>query len=107
MAEVAVAYDWTLGDRLQKTRRSAGLDQAAMALLVGTSRPNVSKWERNLGEPRVSQLMRWAEVTNVPAQWLLGISELGSASPCFWPLPHIDGQMELALDLERPFLMAV
>lgn len=74
MALAAPTFRWTLGDRLRKARKAAGLEQADMARLIGTSRPNVSKWERNLVEPRVSQLIKWAEVTKTTTADLLGES---------------------------------
>lgn len=71
---VAEELVWTLGDRMAKARRHAGLEQSDLADALGVSRPLVSKWEHDLREPTAKQVLRWAEVTAVPAAWLLGIS---------------------------------
>lgn len=74
---VAEPLNWTLGDRLAKSRRKAGMEQADIAPLVGVSRALISKWERDLSEPTVTQAQRWADVTDAPIEWLLGLSASG------------------------------
>ncbi|MGN7978119.1 helix-turn-helix domain-containing protein [Microbacterium sp. 22195] len=61
----------TLGERLAGARRLAGVGQDEMGLYVGASRPTVSKWERNITEPTVSQLILWARKTNQPVEAIL------------------------------------
>lgn len=67
----ALAPVWTLGDKLAKARRFAGLEQADMAMALNVSRALVSKFERDQSEPRISQLRQWAKVTGVSEEWLL------------------------------------
>lgn len=96
---------WTFGDRLRKAREHAGLRQEVVAEILGVSPGSVSNWETGRGLPRGGEVrlaQKWSEVTNVPAVWLLGLNE--SASPCYLPLPAIEGQMELALGLDVPAL---
>lgn len=62
---------WTLGDRIAKARRHAGLEQAELARELDISQALVSKWERDLRDPRVQLLRRVAQVTGVDEQWLL------------------------------------
>lgn len=61
---------WTLGDKIAKARRNAGLEQADLAANVGVSRALVSKWERDLSEPTVSQARSIAAATGVSFEWL-------------------------------------
>lgn len=60
----------SLGDRLALARKRLHLGQAAMADLAGVSRHTVSKWERDIIEPRLTDAARWAELTKVPLDWL-------------------------------------
>ena len=64
---------FTLGDRLALARRNAQMDQATLAQAIGVSRPTISKWERNLGEPGVSQAIAIAEATGVSFGALCGV----------------------------------
>lgn len=70
-----VIPQWSLGERLAEARRDAGLDQENMAELLGVSRAAVSLWEQDRTQPRnyMRTMERWAEVTNVPVDWLLGL----------------------------------
>lgn len=69
---------WTLGDRLMKARKTAGLEQSHLAKAIGVSRPLISQWENDRAEPRISQLSKWAELTNQPIEWLISGDELAS-----------------------------
>lgn len=60
----------SLGDRLRMARKRAHLDQDRMADRMGVSRHSVSKWERDVTEPRLSDGAKWAEITHVPLEWL-------------------------------------
>jgi transcriptional regulator with XRE-family HTH domain len=62
---------WSLGDRIAKARRFARLEQADLAQALDISQALVSKWERDLRDPRVQLLRRVAQVTGVDEQWLL------------------------------------
>lgn len=77
MADAAPEPRWTLGDRIYKARRGAGLEQTEVAQLVGVTRQLVGKWERDLSEPGVLQLRRFAEVTAAPWDWLTDDSSSG------------------------------
>ncbi|WP_363331391.1 helix-turn-helix transcriptional regulator [Microbacterium sp. 69-10] len=56
---------------MSAARRLAGFDQLEMGDYVGASRPTVSKWERNVTEPTVTQLLLWARKTNQPVEAIL------------------------------------
>lgn len=72
---------WTLGDRLAKARRHAGIrQQADMAERLTTeigehvSKATVSAWERDVNEPTkfLATINAWSSITGVDAEWILG-----------------------------------
>lgn len=65
-------FVFTLGDRLRKARRSAGLSSADLAERIGVSRNTVSNYENGRVKPRRAALRRWAEVTGLSLDELLG-----------------------------------
>lgn len=75
--------EWTLGDRLAKARRFAGLEQEDMAERFGKSRATISTWERDEAQPRkmMEVITKWAEVTGVDPAWLLGFRTGSFATP--------------------------
>lgn len=89
---------WTLGDRLAKARRHAGLEQGEMAEKLGVSRAAVSAWENDHNKPNrgewdlLSLTARWAELTGVRLEWLRSRCLSGLPSP---PLPHQQSFPEL------------
>lgn len=62
--------EWTLGDRISKARRHAGLEQGDLASACGVSRPLVSLWENDKAMPRFDHVLTIAQVTNVDIGWL-------------------------------------
>ncbi len=75
---------WTLGDRLAKARRHAGLNQEQMAQRLNVTASALSAWESDRNQPRelLAVATRWAEVTGVDSAWILGVgSRTGSLSP--------------------------
>lgn len=61
----------TVGGRLAKSRLLADLDQEDMAAALGLSRATISKWERDITEPSVSQFIAWARITKQPVDQLI------------------------------------
>ena len=57
-------------ERLTLARRKAGLDQTAMAALLGVTRPTISDYENGRSEPTLSKLVLWAEAADVSLDWL-------------------------------------
>lgn len=74
-----ITPEWTMGDRLAKARRNAGLTQEEMAGLLGTKKQSVSNWEKDVAQPRnlMEIVGRWSEITKAPRAWLLGVSGIG------------------------------
>jgi len=46
------------GGLLRDARQIAGLSQSALARLIGTTQPVISRWERGLDTPRIDALAR-------------------------------------------------
>ena len=61
----------TWGSRLRQYRVQVGLSQAELAEKVGAHPITVSKWERNVGRPRLTQLSRLANTLSIPPEELL------------------------------------
>lgn len=63
---------WTLGDRLRKSREDAGYDQEQMAALMDVSASTISAWERDESQPRKisAVLTDWSRHTGVRTGWL-------------------------------------
>jgi transcriptional regulator with XRE-family HTH domain len=76
---------WTLGERLAKARRHAGLDdQEAFARVLGISRRTVSRYETGLARPNRRTLMAWARVCQVPLEWLDDAGTDHASTPSAW-----------------------
>jgi transcriptional regulator with XRE-family HTH domain len=62
---------WTIGDRMAKARMHVGLDQTQMAEQLQSHRRSISRWE-NLPNPPRAIVLAYAEITGIPAWWILG-----------------------------------
>lgn len=64
---------WSVGDRMAKARKDAGLSQEDMANRLGVKLPTVSTWERDFRQPRemLTVLASWAAICGVPRWWLI------------------------------------
>lgn len=61
----------TIGARIRKARRDAGLSQAQLAELMKVTRSACSQWEQAHGTaPRGSRLQRLAMLLGVTVEWL-------------------------------------
>lgn len=65
------APTFTLGDRLRRARREAGLDRAELADALGVTRTAVGQWENDIHAPKnlLDTAHRIAEVTGVDVDW--------------------------------------
>jgi transcriptional regulator with XRE-family HTH domain len=63
---------WTLGDRLRKARRTAGLSVDVMAHELGVTDRTVQNYESDRTPPKRSALLAYAQLTGVPLWWLEG-----------------------------------
>lgn len=62
--------EWTVTDRLRKSREHAGLDQQQLADKIGMARTTVSNYENGITPPKRPILLSWAMATGVPLKWL-------------------------------------
>lgn len=63
------------GERLKELRKTAGITQSDLAEKLNIHLQTVSKWERNLSEPDISQLGELAEALGVSLEKLCGQEE--------------------------------
>ena len=59
-------------ENLKILRKQKGLTQEALAIKLHITRQTISKWEKGLSVPDTEQLVRLAEVLEVPITQLLG-----------------------------------
>lgn len=71
----------TPAERMTRSRLFVGLDQTAMAELLGKSRNTISAWERGVSEPPLSAIAAWARITGRSIDWIAwGDEETPTAS---------------------------
>lgn len=64
----------TLGDRIKRAREAAGFTQIQLAQILGTQWQQVSRWERNVSEPRKKTRKLLAEALRISEENLLTVS---------------------------------
>lgn len=111
MALAELGPAWVPADdfaaRLALVRQAlGGWNVKRAADLCGIDDQSWRNWEAGKGKPRDYEAVcgKIAAATGVDRRWLQAGGPLRAASPCFWPLPSIEGQMELSLGLEQPAL---
>lgn len=62
----------TLGERIQRGRKEAGLSQEELAEFLGVSRQAVSKWENDSGYPEMEKMIRLSQIYQVSLDYLVG-----------------------------------
>lgn len=62
----------TLGERIKQARKVAGISQEELAQKIGTRQSQVTRWETDQAEPRISFLKKITETTGVPLSALMG-----------------------------------
>ena len=61
----------SLGTRIRRTRRLAGLSQRALANLLGVTHGTVGHWETNRSLPNARMLIEFSRITGVDLHWLV------------------------------------
>lgn len=64
-------HTFTLGDRLRKARREAGVTSQDMAELLSASRTTVSNYENGRSEPTATTVAQWSDITGADLVWLI------------------------------------
>lgn len=65
-----------IGARLRSIRRACGLQQTALATLMGVVQQSVSAWEREHTYMTLPMLWTFCRVTGVSADKVLGLNEI-------------------------------
>ncbi len=61
------------GQRLKELREEKGLSQRQFAKIIGTSQPNLQRWEKGQFEPDQKTTVAIAEFFGVTTDFLLGL----------------------------------
>ena len=61
-----------IADRMRAARESAGLSQGQVARLLAMHRPTISEIEAGRRRVSADELVRFAEIYDVPVSWLAG-----------------------------------
>jgi len=81
------------GERLRNLREEAGLSQLELATKINVSRATISKYENNPEQIDVVQkIVDMSEIFNVPADYLLGLTDVKERYPA--PEPIKEQQIE-------------
>ena len=70
-------YEITTGERLQNLRNDRDWTQKQVAEMIGTTRNQVGKYERNEQEMSVPVLKKFCKVFNVSANYILNLPKNG------------------------------
>jgi transcriptional regulator with XRE-family HTH domain len=71
MRSIGEVPGWTLGDRLSKALRCAGMTTDQMAARLGYGRSTISRYINDRGAPpRRGVITQWSMITGVPREWL-------------------------------------
>lgn len=74
LSRATVCYmtpQWTVGDRLAKARREAGISRAQMARELEVDPGTITRWERATDVPRRT-IIAYSALCDVPVDWLEG-----------------------------------
>jgi transcriptional regulator with XRE-family HTH domain len=69
----------TLGDQIKELRTAAGLSQTQLADIIGARQPIISRIEKGMHVPTLSNLFRIAEALNVELNVLLTLPTRASS----------------------------
>jgi transcriptional regulator with XRE-family HTH domain len=70
MSEQLTIPEWTIGDRMGKARRAAGIRTADMCEYLGIHRNSLNAYEHDRSRPPKSVVRLWAQRCDVPLDWL-------------------------------------
>lgn len=69
-AQYSFVPEFTLGDRLRRSREAVGLTQVELADAIGISQRSISNYEADVTVPNLLTLRAWASSTQVNLPWL-------------------------------------
>ena len=62
-------------NKISELRKQKELSQRHLALLIGTSQANLSRWEKGLNEPSIMECWKLADFFDVSIDFLCGREE--------------------------------
>ena len=62
-------------NKISELRKSHNLSQRKLAMLIGTSQANLSRWEQGLNEPSIVECWKIADYFEVSIDYLCGRKE--------------------------------
>jgi len=92
-----------IGVRIEGRRKEKGLTQQGLAESVGVLRETVKQWESGERQVKAESLAKLAKCLDVPADWLLGISNVKSYNLTAQSLHKSTGLSETAIWNLRAF----
>ena len=60
------------GERLKELRMQEGLSQSELAKMLGTSQASLSKWENDVQEPCIEEIVKICKHFNISADYVIG-----------------------------------
>ena len=60
------------GERLKELRMQEGLSQSELAKILGTSQASLSKWENDVQEPCIEEIVKICKHFNISADYVIG-----------------------------------
>lgn len=70
MSNAQTEVEWTIGDRLRKARKVAGVQIAEIALRMGVSRNTPGNYENGRTVPSIEALVAYSDLTGFAMRWL-------------------------------------
>ena len=68
------------GNKLRTLRKAKGLSQENLAKQLGISRQAISKWESNLSQPDIDNIIQLCKIFQISADELLGVNVTSTIS---------------------------
>jgi len=82
----------TLGERLAKARRINGWSQAQVSAKLGISRRSITRYEDDATVPSTAILIAWANICDVPFEWLSSETVTGTDLQGYLGHPALRGK---------------
>jgi transcriptional regulator with XRE-family HTH domain len=88
------------GDKLKRIRIDREMSQEQLAILLGTSKQVISRYETNQRTPKITIAQEYADKLNVPLNYLID-ENLPSSPSDSLPQLNIKEERDIAHDLEK------
>lgn len=88
MTTTTLALTFTLGNRLAKARKAAGLTQEQIGERLGLGARSIARYENDHATPYEAIVIAWSVVTGAPIEWLHGDDRAASVPSDTTPVTH-------------------